>query len=519
MERVGGLGGIAVEETLASPDPLGYRNHARLTVGSQGRLGYVNRETRERIEVEECLLMTPGINRALGALQGHAQETTQLTLRYGAVTESLMVQPKLHDQAVALETGQAAYRESLLGHTFQVSSPSFFQVNLRQAERLVALVEEAMALTGGEVVVDAYAGVGTFAVLLARRAGRVIAIEESASALEDARVNASGTPNVEIVRGRTENVLAGLEVERPDGVVLDPPRTGCEPRALEALMDLAPRRVVYVSCDPETLARDLKVLAAGPFRIERIQPVDMFPQTHHVECVATLTLDPERREALKARRWLVLASASPRRSEILERLGLGFTLAPTDVPEPPVDGPVEDPVALAQERAAAKAQAAAAGLSEGTVIGADTVVVMDDQVLGKPRDAAQAVVMLEALRGREHRVVTGVALVDAASGQMVQGYRSSRVLMRDYTDEEIAGYVATGDSLDKAGAYGVQHGSFRPAQELRGCYLNVMGLPVCTLFKLLEQAGVLLGSSAEGWGELERCPECVRWLDRARTRG
>ena len=520
LERVGGLQGVPVEETLPSPRTLGYRNHARFTVSREGaRLGFVNRLTRRWVEVQECQLMVPWINDALAALQGRVGETTQVSLRYGAKTGSWILQPTLHGQDVPLESGQKQYQEELLGRSFRVSSPSFFQVNAPQAEQLAALAMEALALTGNETVVDAYAGVGTFAVLLAGSAYRVIAIEESASALEDARQNVADSSNVELWRGKTEEVLGGLTGEQVDAVILDPPRAGCQPRALEGLLTLGPRRIAYVSCDPETLARDLKVLTQGPYRIERVQPVDMFPQTHHVECVVTLVLDRDRQSRQAARGQLVLASASPRRREILSRLGLEVELVSPEVDEPPVQLVGVDPVALAMERALAKAKAGASGRSSGTVIGADTVVALEGAILGKPSDPLEATAMLGALRGREHRVVTGVALVDAASGETIQGHRSSRVLMRPYTDDEIKAYVDSGDPMDKAGAYAVQSAAFHPAAEVRGCYLNVMGLPVCTLLKLLESFRVAVAVNGSPWPELKQCPECARRAADARQVG
>ena len=509
LHRVGGLD-VEPLPTLPSPDRLGYRNHARFTVSKKGgRLGYVHKERRRHVEVEECLLMAPWINHALASLQGHVAETTQLSLRYGVHTGDYLLQPTFQNMDVPLASGQKHYEEALLGHRFRVSSPSFFQVNTRQAEQMAELVMDQLRLDGSQTVVDAYAGVATFAVLMADRARHVIAVEESAAAVADARVNVEGIPNVELRQARTEDVLPELAAGGVDAVLLDPPRAGCMPGTLDALLDVPPARVVYVSCDPETFARDLAILTAGPFRIEQVRPVDMFPQTYHVEAVATLVRDDERLARLRARQELVLASSSPRRAEILGRLGFAFETAEPGVDEPdPPSG--ADAMEVARGLALAKALAVASRRSAGAVLGADTVVELDSVVLGKPRDEDDAARMLRKLRGHEHRVITAVALVDAATGETAEAYRASRVLMRDYTDGEIAAYVASGAPMDKAGAYGVQDEAFAPAAEVRGCYLNVVGLPVCETLKLAERFGLRLRPRLDApWPALEHCPACA----------
>jgi 23S rRNA (uracil1939-C5)-methyltransferase len=281
------LAGLEVQPTAPSAQELHYRNHARFTVRG-GTLGFVSRITRQFARVDECMLMAPGINDILGKLQGRSAATSQLSIRYGINTGEWLLQPTFSPDEVPVESGQTHYRERLLDRTFRVASPSFFQVNTPQAERLISMVRERLELRGDETLVDAFAGVGTFAVLLAPSVGHVIAVEESAAAVKDAAINTLGIDNLEFREGKAEDILGELGGSA-DVVVLDPPRVGCQPPVLDAVVRWAPRRVCYVSCDPESLARDLQVLVNGGFRVDRVEPVDMFPQTHHIECIATLS--------------------------------------------------------------------------------------------------------------------------------------------------------------------------------------------------------------------------------------
>ena len=362
LSRSGGFDSALVSPTVESPEQYGYRNHARFTVGRrEGELGFVNRESRRFVPIQQCLLMHPWIGEALAKLQGRCGETSQLSLRYGVNTGDFLVQPALKNEDVSLPSGQKHYTESLDGRVFRIASPSFFQVNTRQAARMVDLVRDELQLSGDGLLVDAYAGVGTFAILLVSYAAKVIAIEESASAVQDAAVNAEGVDGVQFLLGKTEEMLEGI-VERPEGVILDPPRAGCHPRVLAALRRLAPRRVVYVSCDPGTLARDLKTLCEGPFHLERVQPIDMFPQTHHVECIATLSWtgyvsNADERDGATTgagKDELVLASTSPRRRELLSGLGVGFSVVSPSVSEDPQ--PHEPPQQMVERLALSKAR-------------------------------------------------------------------------------------------------------------------------------------------------------------------
>ena len=479
LQRVGGFKNIRVLDPLPSPAEYGYRNHARFTVGRAGDLGFVNRETRRFVHIDRCMLMHDGINHILEELQDRCGETTQLAVRAGRDTGDFLVQPALKNTEVAVPTGQKHYRESVDGRQFRVASPSFFQVNIDQTSRLVQVVREAVNLSGTEVLLDAYTGVGTFAVLLAPFVKQVYAIEESSAAVADARENAAGIENLEFLLGKTEEVLSDLP-QPPDIVILDPPRAGCQPSALEKLLCLRPPRLVYVSCDPETLARDLRILCERRYQIDQIQPLDMFPQTHHVECVAVLSLKPTPPP-------LVLASGSPRRRELLTELGLEFVVAPSNAPEEPLDGETAEEMVRRLSRD--KAMTVAAGLTEGYVIGADSTVVLAGRSIGKPEDEDDARRMLRELRGTEHQVSTGLTVVNVSTGQHLTDHMTAEIVMRDFTDQEMEASIASGTPMDKAGAYAVQDTVFRPATLIDGCYTNVVGLPLCRMMEMLQELG------------------------------
>lgn len=183
---------------------------------------------------------------------------------------------------------------------------------------------------------------------------------------------------------------------------------------------------------------------------------------------------------------LLLASQSPRRRELLALLGLPFEVTVADVAEDPLAD--ESPAAAAVRLSQAKARAAR---SRGRhpdvlIIGCDTIVALDGALLGKPRDAAEALSVLRRLRGRSHTVFSAVTLLEPVAGRTSSDLAETWLAMRAYTDAEVAAYVASGDPLDKAGAYAIQHPGFHPVAELHGCYANVMGLPLCHLTRSLR---------------------------------
>ncbi|BDG61511.1 Maf family protein [Caldinitratiruptor microaerophilus] len=185
---------------------------------------------------------------------------------------------------------------------------------------------------------------------------------------------------------------------------------------------------------------------------------------------------------------LVLASASPRRVSLLEQVGLSFEVVPSGVPEDPGDG-TREPADLARALALRKAEAVAAREPDALVLGADTIVVLDGAVLGKPRDEAEAVRMLERLQGRSHVVITGVALV-APGGRKRVEHEETTVWMRPLTRAQVEWYVRSGEPLDKAGAYAVQGLGALLVERIFGCYYNVVGLPLGRVARLLEEFGL-----------------------------
>lgn len=292
LRRIGKFEDAPISPVVPSERPFGYRNNARFSTDEEGSLGFISRgpEGRQFMRIDECMIMHPRINETLAKLQGHGAGLHQVVIRYGENTDEMLIQPDLGDRQTDVPSGQEHYADALHGHRFQISPSSFFQTNTKQAEQLISLVIERLELTGQEVVVDAYAGVGTFAALLAPHTRKVIAIEEAPSARKDAEVCLAGIENVEYLLGKVEHLLGDIE-EEPDAVILDPPRAGCHKRTLKALLDYRPRQLIYVSCNPATLARDLRILVDGGYTLHDVTPIDMFPQTYHIETVSTLSLD------------------------------------------------------------------------------------------------------------------------------------------------------------------------------------------------------------------------------------
>ena len=300
LRDTGGFANPPLLETVPCDNPWHYRNHMRFSVSRGGQPGLTARGTHRVLPLTSCPIAHEDINVALGVLSQVPNERPQVLVRCGTATGQMLIQPQPRPEvieqlsAVGLDVRADTMEEKLAGETFRVRPSSFFQTNTAQAEKMAQMVLNGLLHSQNPdgrspTIVDAYCGVGTFALLLARHVGKVIAIEESASAIKDALWNLREVSNVEILKGKVENLLPALAAQI-DGLVIDPPRAGCQQVVLDALIQHPVARVVYVSCDPSTLARDLNILCHlhPAYHLYSVQPLGMFPQTAHIECVAVL---------------------------------------------------------------------------------------------------------------------------------------------------------------------------------------------------------------------------------------
>jgi len=310
LTRIGKIADPLIHPTRPDSSGWAYRNHAQLHPVPDGGLGFQAASGDEVIPIEECPILHPLLSDLYAALDLDFEGLRRLSLRAGTATgDRMLIFEMEQDLPPALEIdlpvscvlllsdGQHA---NLIGHNYitetvaerayRILAPSFFQVNTPQAGQLVQQVLEYLDLQGGETVLDGYCGVGLFTTHLAQRAGLVVGIEQSPAAVADLLENSVDFDNVEIIEGPVEAVLPDLDT-RFDAAVVDPPRAGLDRFALDALVERRPARLVYVSCDPATLARDAKRLTRAGYRLVEVQPIDMFPQTYHVESMALFVWD------------------------------------------------------------------------------------------------------------------------------------------------------------------------------------------------------------------------------------
>lgn len=274
LRHLGGVEAPPVVETRAVGPGFGYRNRIDLRV-ADGRPALLAARSHTRVVIENCPLVVPPIAAMIEDLEIEPG-VDRLTLRASERTGEQVVLARRNRR-----WDDGVLHESVAGHVFQVSGRAFFQVNTPGAETLVELVHEALSPSPDDTLLDAYAGGGLFSATVGAAAGRVVAVESDRRALADLAVNA---PTAQAVASQFEE--AGGALGSVDVAVVDPPRTGMGEAGVAALMAASPDRVAYVSCDPAALARDTRLLAGEGYRLDRVTPVDMFPQTHHVEAVA-----------------------------------------------------------------------------------------------------------------------------------------------------------------------------------------------------------------------------------------
>jgi len=305
LQRLGHLQDPPVRAVIGMPEPWSYRNHVQFALSESGHPGLQAARSHDVVPIEQCMVLHPLLDELHAALDVDWPELKRLSLRAGihtgermCILETAAFQlPELEvdvpvscvlrlpDGTEATLIGSSAYHEVVRGKQFRVSASSFFQANTEQTEVLLDIVQAYLDPQMDDTVLDVYCGVGTLGLSVQKEVRRVIGIEDHPAAIADARVNAGDAGDVTFVEGKAEALLPGLQ-EQVSKVILNPPRRGCRPEGIEALLRLMPRRIVYVSCDPATLARDAVPLMDGGYRLAKVQPVDMFPQTYHVETVS-----------------------------------------------------------------------------------------------------------------------------------------------------------------------------------------------------------------------------------------
>jgi 23S rRNA (uracil1939-C5)-methyltransferase len=305
LVRIGGQQSPLVRPMLGMGEPWRYRNHVQLRIDREGRVGYYALKSHDVTPVDDCPIAHPLLASMWDLIASCRARASRISLRAGVHTgERLAIIAGLDETPPALERplpysclymapsgaahllcGADHLHERLLGRRFRISADAFFQNNTPQAEAMIEVLRGYLQLRPGDTLLDAYCGGGALGLSLAGEGVALLGIEAWPPSVEDAQHNAQGQAT--IWQGDVADVLAA---QRPqvDAIVLDPPRAGCTPEALAALAATGAGRIAYVSCDPATLARDIGRLGALGYALREVQPVDMFPQTYHIEAVAWL---------------------------------------------------------------------------------------------------------------------------------------------------------------------------------------------------------------------------------------
>jgi 23S rRNA (uracil1939-C5)-methyltransferase len=304
LERIGKKENPPVHATIPSPQPFNYRNQIQFQISSEGRLGFFKPNSDQVLEIRECHLPQEPINTMWPQLELESiPGLERVGMRLGNQDEVLIAfrgdQGSVPDfsvedidlSAVHLSpygaqvlAGSDHLLMEVAGRQFRVAADSFFQVNNQVAAKLVDHISGNLDLDKTDVVLDVYTGVGLFSAFIAPLARHVIGIEVSESACEDYAINLDEFDNVELYQAPVEIVVNNLKVH-PNVIILDPPRAGVDRKVLDSLVSMKADTIVYVSCDPATMARDARRLAKWGYHLDKITPFDMFPQTYHLESV------------------------------------------------------------------------------------------------------------------------------------------------------------------------------------------------------------------------------------------
>ena len=304
FERLGGFKDPPIEATVASPSPWHTRNNLQFSLTSDGRLGFMAAGSNRVVPIKECYLPDPDLADLWPRLDLEAiPGLDRITLRVGARGGRMIIlhgegEPEvemaidfpasivwLGPGGATVLAGEGFLPIEVLDRTFKVSAHSFFQVHTVLAGELVNRVLEALEVQPVETVFDLYAGVGLFSAFVAQAGAHVVAIEESTWACADFEENLDKFNHIELYEATVEVALPSIH-SQPSAVLVDPPRAGLSREALKLLINLAPPRLVYISCDAATLARDGQRLAKAGYRLERCTPIDLFPQTYHIETLS-----------------------------------------------------------------------------------------------------------------------------------------------------------------------------------------------------------------------------------------
>ena len=311
LQRIGKIENPIVQPTVASPKQWNYRNHVQFHLTDDGKVGFINARGNATLPIEECHLPEPTIDTFRNDLQFESRMNLErVSLRSGTDDDLMLILESETEETPELEieadisivhiyedhpvviAGSNALTIQILGKDFHVSAPSFFQVNTPMAEKMVQHLQAQLPTPDSQfTLIDLYCGVGLFSKFFASKYAKVIGIESATSSCEDFAINLDEFDNVELYEGAAEEILPALapQLTEPIHMIVDPPRAGIDKFAIDAILQINPQVIAYVSCDPSTLARDAARLIKGGYTLQNVTPFDLFPQTYHIESISIFT--------------------------------------------------------------------------------------------------------------------------------------------------------------------------------------------------------------------------------------